>query len=86
MDDTEATLRDRLIAGLRAERQRLETELIAREADLTVLYRDNDQMREVVADLLAALRNLINNYALPQDESIVWDDARAAIAKAEGAS
>jgi len=85
MDDTEATLRDRLIAGLRAERQRLETELIAREADLTVLYRDNDQMREVVADLLGALQ-LIANFGNEDVSDMVRDIARAAIAKAEGAS
>jgi len=85
MDDSEATLRDRLIAGLRAERQRLETELIAREADLTVLYRDNDQMREVVADLLGALQ-LIANFGNEDVSDMVRDIARAAIAKAEGAS
>jgi len=59
--------------------------LIAREADLTVLYRDNDQMREVVADLLGALQ-LIANFGNEDVSDMVRDIARAAIAKAEGAS
>ena len=80
LDADVVALRDRTIAGLRAE-------LDKRETDLIVVYADNDQLRETAADLLAALKALFDEASEYVDAvHPVMEKAYAAIAKAEGVS